>query len=79
MDPQAGQVRVDEGHGAPGIWTLRRWLRHPWLVILHLEGRRGERACVILPRDCLDPGSRRRLYYLLGVSTVGDGAGAGSG
>lgn len=79
LDPSMGQVRVEESRGAAGTWTLCRWLRHPWLVILYLEGRGGERACVVLPRDCLDAGSRRRLYYLLGVSTVGAGSGAGSG
>lgn len=79
LDPSAGQVHVDEGRGTAGSWVLCRWLRHPWLMILHLQGRDGEGACVVLPRDSLDAGSRRRLYYLLGVSTVGAGSGAGSG
>lgn len=65
--------------GQPSQWQLNSWFRHPGLCVLYLRGKRRDSAVLILPRDCLNARAHRRLYYLLGVSTVGAGSGSLSG
>lgn len=78
LDTRNGLVRLQQPGGQTGCWRLRSWLRHPWLIILYLE-RAGDHGCVVLPADATDRRARRRLHYLLGVSTVARGSEASPG
>ena len=74
-----GQRRTADG--SEYHWRLCRWFRCPWLIVLRLREEGGGRrhACLVLPRDTLDDAAWRRLYWLLGTSTLGSAAGSRSG
>ncbi|WP_139209121.1 hypothetical protein [Aquisalimonas asiatica] len=78
LDVESGCVWADSVDGIRA-WQLRSWFRHPALCVLYLRGENGTSATLVLPRDALDRRCARRLYYLLGVSTVGNASGSLSG
>lgn len=78
LDVASGCVWTDGGEGCRD-WQLQSWFRHPAICVLYVRGTSGESAVLVLPRDCLRARCHRRLYYLLGVSTVGTASGSLSG
>lgn len=79
VDPTDANVIIRSQSGAISDWYLRSWFRHPRLIILYLHHPSRGYGCVVLPRDALRAADRRRLHYVLGVSTVGAGSNQGSG
>ena len=79
VDPTEANVSIRSPAGAVSDWHLESWFRHPRLIILYLHHPSRGYGCVVLPRDALRAGARRRLHYVLGVSTVGAGSNEGSG
>ena len=79
IDPGEAPVSVRVRSDTASHWALRSWFRHPALIILYLHHPTHGYGCVVLPRDALASADRRRLHYVLGVSTVGSGESAGSG
>ena len=80
LDVRNGSVTVAEQGGRIGSWTLRNWLRHPWLVVLYVEAEAdGTCAMVVLAADGMERRGHRQLRYLLGVRTVGPDSAAASG
>ncbi|WP_290647712.1 hypothetical protein [Aquisalimonas sp.] len=79
LDADRGCIRVKPALPNAPQWGLRDWFRHPRLMILYLERTPREYGCLVLVRDGMEPSAWRRLYYLLGVSTVGTGSQLRSG
>ncbi|MFV8833859.1 hypothetical protein [Aquisalimonas sp.] len=78
LDVASGSVCTDTADGIRE-WELAGWFRHPWLCVLYLRGDDRAWAALVLPRDAMSGRCRRRLCYLLGVSTVGSASGNLSG
>lgn len=79
IDPGEARVTVRGQADKATHWDLRSWFRHPVLIVLYLHHPAHGHGCVVLPRDALAFADRRRLHYVLGVSTVASGESPGSG